>query len=140
MNHAVVEKNLRKPRILVAPLDWGLGHATRTIPIIRELIEQGVEPWLAGEGAQQQLLTTEFPNIPWLTLKGYRIRYAATAPGLWRQMLVQSPRLIRYIKSEHIWLKQAMNNHHFDAIISDNRYGLYHNSVPSIFYNSPAYY
>ncbi|MBU3745270.1 MAG: glycosyl transferase family 28, partial [Sediminibacterium sp.] len=30
-------------KVLVAPLDWGLGHATRCIPIIAALLSEGYE-------------------------------------------------------------------------------------------------
>jgi UDP-N-acetylglucosamine transferase subunit ALG13 len=133
MNHAVVGKKPGKPRILVAPLDWGLGHATRIVPIVQELLRQGADPWFAGEGAQQQLLTAEFPHISWLPLKGYRVRYASTAPGLLRQMLVQSPHLLRTIRKENAWLRDVVASHGFDAVISDNRFGLYHPGIPSVF-------
>ena len=56
MNDAISENSLRKPRILIAPLDWGLGHATRCIPIIRELLANECDVWLAGEGVQHKLL------------------------------------------------------------------------------------
>lgn len=133
MNHAVVGKNLRKPRVLVAPLDWGLGHATRCIPVIRELLKQGAECWLAGEGAQEKLLRMEFPILPFITLKGYRVKYAATAPGLVRQLIVQSPRILRRISLENSWLKEVVKQHGFNAVISDNRYGLYHKDIPTVF-------
>src|SRR5687767_1615057 len=107
MNYALVEKKRGKPRILVAPLDWGLGHATRVIPIIRELLDLDADVWLAGEGAQEQLLKAEFPSLPFLPLKGYRVKYAATAWGLFRQLLVQSPRLLRAIKEENSWLQKT---------------------------------
>ena len=68
-------KPLRKFRILVAPLDWGLGHATRCIPIIQSLLAQGVEVWLAGEGLQKELLQQEFQKLPFLKLEGYRVKY-----------------------------------------------------------------
>ena len=82
------------------PLDWGLGHATRCIPIIRELIAQGAEPMLAGEAAQEQLLKAEFPALPFLYLPGYRIRYAKTRRGLAWKMIRQGPKIqkaIRYL-------------------------------------------
>ena len=59
-----------KPRILVAPLDWGLGHATRCIPIIQALLKNGADVWLAGEGKIGYLLKTEFPGLPLLSLPG----------------------------------------------------------------------
>ena len=62
------ETGPRKPRILVAPLDWGLGHASRCIPVIYELIAQNCDPWLAAEGAQETLLKREFPSLHFWTI------------------------------------------------------------------------
>jgi uncharacterized protein (TIGR00661 family) len=133
MNHPFSEKTAGKQRILVAPLDWGLGHATRCIFIIRQLLVQSCEVWLAGEGAQEQLLKTEFPELPFLELPGYRINYAKNARGLIWKMLQQGPKMQRAIQYEHRWLKKAVKEYGFDAVISDNRYGLYHAAIPSIF-------
>ena len=127
------EKLQGKPRILVAPLDWGLGHATRCIPIIRELLAQGCDVWLAGEGAQAILLKAEFPELPFLELPGYKIHYAKTAKGLIWKMIQQGPKMRRAILYEHLWLKKMVAHYHIDAVISDNRYGLYHSDVPCIF-------
>jgi hypothetical protein len=120
-------------RILVVPLDWGLGHATRCIPVIYELMAQNTEVWLAGEGPQESLLRKEFPLLPFLPLAGYRVKYGRTATGLVKNLLFQWPALRRSIRREHDWLEQMMNEHHFDAVISDNRFGCYHSEVPSIF-------
>lgn len=117
---------LRKPRVLVAPLDWGLGHATRCIPIIYELLEQGASVWLAAEGAQADLLKTEFPDLPILPLRGYEVRYSRQARHFTRTILTQLPRISRRINQEHHWLKAMMQQYHFDLVLSDNRYGLYH--------------
>lgn len=133
MNHPVMEKNTGKPRILVAPLDWGLGHATRCIPIIRELMTQGCEVWLAGEGAQEHLLKEEFPQLNFLQLEGYRIKYGKSANGLLLNILRQTNKILKAIKKENEWLKKMIVEYGFDAIISDNRFGLYYASVPCIF-------
>ncbi|MEQ1676785.1 MAG: glycosyltransferase [Chitinophagaceae bacterium] len=123
----------RQARILVAPLDWGLGHATRCIPLIRELLAQQAEVWLAGEGAQEQLLKAEFPELPFLSLPGYRIHYSRTAWGLTWKMIQQGPKMLRAIRYEHRWLKKKVKEHGFDAVISDNRFGLYHATTPCVF-------
>jgi predicted glycosyltransferase len=123
----------RKPRILVAPLDWGLGHATRCIPIIKELLEQGTDVWLAGEGAQEQLLRLEFPGLPFLPLPGYRVKFAASRTGVIRKIMAQSPKFLRAIRQEHQWLKKTVKENNIDAVISDNRYGLYHTAIPCVF-------
>ena len=62
------EKLRRKIRILVAPLDWGLGHATRCVPIIKEFLVNDCDVWLAGKGIQEGLLRSEFPHLPFLPL------------------------------------------------------------------------
>ena len=133
MKQPFEEKNLRKLRILVAPLDWGLGHATRCIPIIQHLLKAGVEVWLAGEGAQEKLLTDEFSDLPFLSLHGYRIRYARSAIGLLKNILFQAPKILKAIRNENKWLAKMIDEHHFDAVISDNRYGLYHQTTPCVF-------
>lgn len=121
------------PRVLVSPLDWGLGHATRCIPVVYELQSQGAEVWLAGNGPQETLLRHEFPKIPWLPLEGYRIRYGRSAAALLGNIFVQIPRILKTIKKEHEWLDQMITLHEFDAVISDNRFGLYSSRIPSIF-------
>jgi uncharacterized protein (TIGR00661 family) len=133
MNHPKKEKNIGKPRILVGPLDWGLGHATRCIPVVRELLVQGCEVFLAAEGRQSDLLQTEFPQITVLPLKGYNIEYAKSALGLFRNIIVQIPKILQSIRFENKWLNKIADDFQFDAIISDNRYGLYHPGICSIF-------
>ncbi len=127
-----MQETPRKLRILVAPLDWGLGHATRCIPVIRELLRQDCEVIIAGEGAQQALLGQEFPQLQFLELEGYRVKYTRNGKGLSLKMIRQWPRLQRTIRKENEWLKKVVAAYKPDAIISDNRYGLYHSSVRSV--------
>lgn len=123
----------RQARVLVAPLDWGLGHATRCIPIIRELLSQDCDVWLAGEAAQEHLLKSEFPQLPFLELRGYRINYSKTKKWLVWKMLRQGPKMRRAIKYENKWLNKKIKELRFDAVISDNRYGLYNDEIHSVF-------
>ena len=118
-------------KLLVAPLDWGLGHATRCVPVIRDLLNQGSEVWLAGEGAQEKLLREEFSSLPFLPLKGYRVKYGKT--GLTGRLLLQIPSILQSVKEENSWLKEQVSKYKFDAVISDNRYGLYHKEIFSVF-------
>lgn len=127
------ETGPRKPRILVAPLDWGLGHATRCVPVIYELLRQHCDVWLAAEGMQEILLKQEFPELSFLPLAGYRVKYGRSATGMLWTMFSQSRKILRAIKEENNWLKKMVDEYHFDAVISDNRYGLYHTTIPCIF-------
>lgn len=122
-----------RPRILVAPLDWGLGHATRCIPVIYELQKLNTEVWLAGERDQERLLRTEFPGLPFLPLQGYRVRYSRSSSGLWLALLRQMPGLWRAVQREKKWLAGMIDQHQFDLVISDNRFGLSHHSIPCVF-------
>jgi UDP-N-acetylglucosamine transferase subunit ALG13 len=121
-----------KPKILVAPLDWGLGHATRCIPLIRELINKDCEVLLAAEGKTEILLRTEFPQLIMLPLKGYRINYGKTAWQSIGKLLLQIPKIIKAIEDEQKWLEEIIEEYQFNAVISDNRYGLNHKSLHSI--------
>lgn len=121
------------PKILVAPLDWGLGHATRCIPIVNELIRQGCAVWIAAAGSSLQLLRAQFPGLPFLPLDGYRVFYHNTNSRFWWTIAKQVPKIIASVRHEHRWLKDVMDEYHFDVIISDNRYGLYHAGAVSVF-------
>ena len=122
-----------KPRVLVAPLDWGLGHATRCIPIVKELQAQGCEVWVGAEGGTAKILQTEFPDLNFLELPGYRISYSDSARGFLFRIVRQIPKIRAAIKQEYKWLKKQLELYDFDAVISDNRFGLYTKNVPCIF-------
>jgi predicted glycosyltransferase len=119
-------------RILLAPLDWGLGHAVRCIPIIRELHLKGCEVVLAADGSIATLLEDEFPGIKIIQLKGYNIKYSSRT-SLFKSMLYQLPGILRTIQKEHRWLKKLLKSEHFDCIISDNRPGFWNKKVKCIY-------
>ena len=121
-----------KKRILVAPLDWGIGHATRCIPIINALISQNYDVVLAADGRPLHLLSREFPNLEMIRFSGYNIKYHSYLPmGI--SMLLQIPKLLWSINKENQTIKQIVKNYKIDGIISDNRFGLFCNDVPTVF-------
>lgn len=122
-----------RPAILVAPLDWGLGHATRCIPVIQALLEQNCSVLLAGEGQIMSLLLSEFPHLKFLHLKGYRVSYATNKWALPLRLVSQIPQMLFAIKEEHTWLQKVVKEYKIDAVIADNRYGLHHPSIASVF-------
>jgi len=118
---------------LVAPLDWGLGHATRCIPIVKSLLKHGAQVVLAADGAMATLLQLEFPDLPMLKLKGYQITYSKIKGALFSRLLLQSPKIIGVIEYEKKWIKKIVREYEIDAVISDNRFGLHHKKIPSIY-------
>ena len=117
--------------MLVCALDWGLGHATRCIPVIRELQRQGAEVIIASSGKAGVILQEEFPLLLYIELPGYNPKYSNTVP-LALAMVTQVSGFQQTIKKEHALLEEAIRSHKLDLIISDNRYGCYSNAVPSV--------
>jgi len=121
-----------KKRILVAPLDWGIGHATRCIPVINALINNNYDVILAADGRPMHLLTKEFPKLEIIRLKGYSIKYPKYLP-MSISMLLQLPRLLYNIKKEKNTLESIIKDYSIDGVISDNRFGLHTKQVPCAF-------
>lgn len=122
-----------KPCVLVAPLDWGLGHAARCIPIVNELLAQGWDVSLAGSGNSISLLQKEFPQLTCFSLKGYEIFYHSATGVMGATIAWQIPKILGAIIHEQKWLQQLLATHHFDVVMSDNRYGLFAKNTYSVF-------
>ncbi len=121
-----------KKRILITPLDWGLGHATRCISIIRLLLDKGHEVCIATSGLALPLLKQEFPHLSFFELPSYQARYSATLP-LMMKVFLQSPYFLRVIQQEHTIIEKLVAEQGIDVILSDNRYGCYSQKAKSIF-------
>jgi hypothetical protein len=117
-------------RLLFAILNWGLGHASRSIPLIKAAEKQGFEVIIASDGGALDLLRLELPGRHFLTLPGYDIRYTK-GRGLPWYLLFQSPRVWKVVQQEHQLTEQWVRDYQLTGIISDNRYGCYSQLVPS---------
>ena len=117
--------------VLIAPLDWGMGHATRCIPLIKAYQQKGYSVLLA---APQHLLDSMRPrlsNIEFLTIPGYEITYHKHLP-VWLSVVLQLPKIRKAIQTEHQWLLEQSARLNLSLIISDNRYGLWHPEIKSV--------
>ncbi|GAB3714770.1 glycosyltransferase [Flavobacterium koreense] len=119
--------------ILVAPLNWGLGHATRCIPIIRELEKNGFTPIIASDGVALALLKKEFSHLTALELPSYQIEYAKKGENFKWKLIKNSPKTINAILSEKQLIKKWVKEYDLKGIISDNRLGVLSKKVPSVF-------
>lgn len=122
-----------KKRILIAPLNWGLGHATRCIPIIKALSNTGFEPVIASDGAAFLLLQKEFPLLTFFKLPSYNISYPKNGKFFKTKMLYNTPKILKAIKDERKATKRIIITHNISGIISDNRLGVYHKQIPCAF-------
>lgn len=117
--------------ILISPLDWGLGHASRCIPVINQLIKAGHKVTIAGYGRSLILLRKEFPSLEHIELKGFSPSYALSGKLLFHLFMLL-PEFIASIFRENRELKKLIAKQHYDIIISDNRYGLWNAKIMSI--------
>ena len=119
-------------KILVAPLNWGLGHASRCVPLIRQLQEEGHEVILAGDGESLTLLRKHFPTLRFTYLAPLNLRYSAGKHQVWA-MLKALPQLFFWSLKDHAMLKALLHEEHIDQVISDNRFGLYSKQTECIY-------
>ena len=133
MNGEKINNSTKKLRILVAPLDWGLGHATRCIPIIQTLLKHNTDVILAANGSLKILFELEFPQVKILDLKGYNITYTKHKNLFFLKLVSQLPKVFSGLRDERRWLERIVVEEQIDAVISDNRPGLHHMHVPCVY-------
>jgi len=125
--------NSENKTILVAPLNWGLGHATRCIPIIKALQENNFTPIIASDGIAVELLRKEFPYLKTLELPSYQIEYAKNGKNFKWKLIKSLPKMLEAIADEKNIVKDWVKKYKIDGIISDNRLGVFHKKIPSVF-------
>ncbi|TVZ56180.1 uncharacterized protein (TIGR00661 family) [Lutibacter sp. Hel_I_33_5] len=122
---------MTKKKIIVAPLNWGLGHATRSVPIIESLIENRFTPIIASDDDSLQFLKKEFSSLETIQLPSYHIKYGK---NLRWNLLLQTPKILKAIKKEEQVINNFINaDDEVIGIISDNRFGVTSDKVKSVY-------
>lgn len=114
-------------KVLIAPLNWGLGHATRCLPLIVRHLRAGDEVVLAGDGDSLLLLRRRFPGLRFYRLASLHLTYSHHNSQV-GAILRALPRLLRSARQDQRLLLSILEQEHFDLIISDNRFGFF---IPS---------
>ena len=117
----------------MAPLNWGLGHATRCIPIIEALQEHGFVPILASDGNSLDLLRKEYPSLSYYELPSTSVEYTKHSNLLKYKLLAQAPRLMKAMALEKEIIQEIHQKENLSGIISDNRFGVRSKDVPSVY-------
>jgi uncharacterized protein (TIGR00661 family) len=118
-------------RILVAPLDWGLGHAARCVPVIKALITHGAVPVIGADGGPLDLLRAEFPGLDYVRIPGMEVRYAKGRSQAW-VLARQFPAMLRAVRGEQQLFDRLRKDLRPDAVISDQRFGIRADELPSV--------
>ena len=118
--------------VLICPLNWGLGHASRCVPIIKHLSDEGNNITIVADEFPLEFLRLEFPELSFIEYSSYPIQYSKGKSQI-GAMLRCAPQILGKIISEHRWLKKLLKREHFDMIISDNRFGMWNKRVKSVY-------
>ena len=118
-------------KILYAVLNWGLGHASRSIPIIQSLLKKNIELVIASDGEALVLLQKEFPSLTFEVLPSYNVQYAENAKNFDKAIFFQLGKFGKTIKEENKLTDLLIRKHNLTHLISDNRYGVYSKTIPS---------
>lgn len=119
-------------KVLICPLNWGLGHSTRCMPIINELIQCGAEVLLASDGRALSLLKKEYLQLTVLELPTYDIHYNNRF-GFMANMVSQVPKFFKAVEQENKEIQRIVDEYEIDIIISDNRFGCLNKNTHNIF-------
>ncbi|MDD3043943.1 MAG: glycosyltransferase family protein [Candidatus Delongbacteria bacterium] len=123
---------MKKRRILYAVLNWGLGHATRSLPLIRELVKEH-DVIILSTGRSLELLRSEISGAEFIDHEDYSVRYTKKGWSLLVSLFFQIPKILIKLRQEHRFTEELVRKLNIDRIISDNRYGIYSREVPSFF-------
>jgi uncharacterized protein (TIGR00661 family) len=114
-----------KTRVFISPLNWGMGHASRIIPVVDYFHTMGYEIILGGSGKSGTLLQSAFPFLPFITLPSFEITYSKKEVLFGFSVIRKMPAFLKTCFMEHRVLNQLISELQIDVVISDNRYGLF---------------
>lgn len=129
LSNKTVEK---RKKILLCPLDWGLGHASRDIPIIYLLKDNNFDIHIAGSLKILNFLKKEVSDAKFIEFRNYKVKYSRQNSQV-INMFFLIPKIVYWTIKEHFLLKSLIKKYDIDIVISDNRFGLWNKKVISIF-------
>lgn len=118
--------------ILICPLNWGLGHATRCVPIIKDLTNQGNKVIIAADEGPLAFLQKEFPDHEFIKFPGFSPKYSRSNTQVFRMMRA-FPGALRDFRRDHKTVESIVKNYNIDTVISDNRFGCWSKQAHSVF-------
>ncbi|MBW2987634.1 hypothetical protein KY336_03730 [Candidatus Woesearchaeota archaeon] len=119
-------------KILFGICTWGLGHATRDLPIIRRLLEKGHSVTIATSGRSLEVLKKEVPECKFIDFPDYPAPY--TKSSLFAlKFTTYLPHLVRMVRKEKKRFGKLLNKEKYDLVIADCRYGFNSREVPCFF-------
>jgi spore coat polysaccharide biosynthesis predicted glycosyltransferase SpsG len=122
----------KRYNILICPLEWGLGHATRMIPLAKKLRDLDHNVIIGSGKEYHSLFRNELPGLSYIVFSGFKPTYSRYLPQ-YLYLLLKTPLLLYQIIREHNTLKKIIEEHKIDIVISDNRFGLWNKKITSVY-------
>ena len=120
--------------IIYSLCSWGLGHATRSLPIIRKLIKENHEITIISSDRSLQLLQKELgPDLTYIDIPDYPMLISENTRQFIAKSMVYWPLFIKRMEDGLQQLQRLLKKHPCDIIVSDGRYDMYSRSIPSFF-------
>ncbi len=118
--------------ILICPLEWGLGHAGRMIPLAAKLRDMNNNIFIGAGKKHLSFFRKELSGISYIDFSGYSPSYSRFLPQYFK-LLLETPILLFHIIREHIRLNKIISEHAIDIVISDNRFGLWNRKITTVY-------
>lgn len=121
-------------KVIYGICSWGLGHATRSLPVIRKLIKENNEVTIISNGRSLELLKNEIgEDIEYFDIPDYPMLLSKNSRQFMAKSVVYWPSFIARMESGLQKLKKILENRKCNRIISDARYDIYSRKIPSFF-------
>ena len=120
-------------KILVAVLNWGLGHATRCIPIIQELQRYDFQPIIASDGKALAFLRNEFPDVDYYKLTAVHFSFSQQSTWNYIHLLSKAAFWNKALKKDKQLIEKIHLKENLCGIISDSRPYCYHRHIPGVY-------
>ncbi len=125
-------EDVRNKKVLLSPLNWGMGHVSRTIGMIHQFISQENSVVVACDAFQSDVYRSYFPNITIIEHEGYPFDFGGKGNFAW-DLVKNLNALKARLKREHAEVESFVREHEIDLVVSDHRYGFFSTQVDSIF-------
>lgn len=120
--------------IIYGICSWGLGHSTRSLPIIRKLINENNNVTIISNGRSLELLKKELgEKAHYKDIPDYPMLLSENSRQFMAKSVIYWPLFIKRIESGLVELSKLLKEKKYNLIISDARYDMYSKKIPSFF-------
>ncbi len=128
----MLPQEIKNKRILISVLNWGIGHVSRSIGIIDQLIKQENTVIIACDDAQKDIFSQYFSDVQFISHEGYPFQFDGKGNFRW-DLTKRLSKLQARLTEERKQVASYVEKHNIDVVLSDHRYGFVSKDVPSIF-------